>query len=195
MAKSKCEPPSYSLFFILRDNRRHWVPVYSPHVPVFCRRKIHRPVVRPEQATECRYNPKRALKLALKFEKRMAVHGKIAQLCGYTVVAGFFAMLIVATLWFAEGIFQQVRAGEAEGFVWSWLLAIVWDLVVVEWVYALIKCAVKLAGATYLAVAFGFYNLVDWYEDYCDLTTIDMMAGDKLQKMLTTAMEDNEQMY
>eukprot|EP00192_Tetraselmis_astigmatica_P019595 CAMPEP_0117684638 /NCGR_PEP_ID=MMETSP0804-20121206/21226_1 /TAXON_ID=1074897 /ORGANISM="Tetraselmis astigmatica, Strain CCMP880" /LENGTH=195 /DNA_ID=CAMNT_0005495683 /DNA_START=176 /DNA_END=764 /DNA_ORIENTATION=- len=153
------------------------------------------PVVRPEQATECRYNPKRALKLALKFEKRMAVHGKIAQLCGYTVVAGFFAMLIVATLWFAEGIFQQVRAGEAEGFVWSWLLAIVWDLVVVEWVYALIKCAVKLAGATYLAVAFGFYNLVDWYEDYCDLTTIDMMAGDKLQKMLTTAMEDNEQMY
>ena len=38
----------------------------------------------------------------------------------------------------------------------------------------------------------GAYTLSNWYEDYSDFTTIDMMAGDDVLDELMAAMDDIE---
>jgi len=143
-------------------------------------------------ATVCMLNPKRGLELMERFEKNARRKAFIASFVGYTLVCALCGICSWITIVYGQLLFERVGTGAARGFLISWALAVVWDLGVMEWIAAFKKFAIKIAAASVITVLIGAYSLSNWYEDYSDFTTIDMMAGDDILDELTASMDDIE---
>jgi len=153
---------------------------------------IRKPDMHISPATVCMVNPQRGLELMQAFEKREKRKGLIASGLGYILVITLCGICSWITIQYGQQLFGRVGTEAAKGFLASWGMSIVWDLGVMEWIAAGRKFAIKIASASVLTVLIGAYSLSNWYEDYSDFTTIDMMAGDDVLDELTAAMDDIE---